>query len=85
MTVQDRFVRYLEAQGATFVETKSKRYKVYHRYVDGGDKYYHLGKAGACRTSKDGVITHSCSSERTRTAMVAWEREQGLLKGGVVQ
>ena len=60
------------------VKSRSHKYRCF-KYVnkDGNVGFYHIGKSGAVRVSKNGSITGSFSiSDHVRFNMTQWEEKQ---------
>lgn len=61
MTLHDRCKRFLVAQGAVEVETKTRKYTAMRFDGDKQTAYYFLGKSGAVRINNRNVITDAIS------------------------
>ena len=81
MTLRERYIRYLTANGFRETESRSRRYIALYKATDKGALYIFLGKAGAARFCFDKPrITQSQAFTVLRGRMEAWERRQGFIK-----
>jgi hypothetical protein len=82
LTLRDRYIRYLVANGYTEVKSRSFKYVVYARLAEGGGlTYYHVGMKGEVRWSVSGSITDSHDAESLKYRMPRWEKDKGLADG----
>jgi formamidopyrimidine-DNA glycosylase len=79
LTLRDRYVRYLVANGYTEAKSRSFKYIVYAgKNTEDRPFYYHVGMKGGVRWSVSGSITDSHDAVSLKYRMPRWEKDQGL-------
>ena len=80
MTLRERYVRYLEAQGwkKDHSTPQSSKYLKYSHHARAG--WYFIGKMGAIRFSWTNASTRSINRDYPdKNLMIAWERKNGYV------
>lgn len=89
LTIKQRVIRYLEAQGFTLSPIQpSNRYTTYSKHITASTgetrvAMYHVGKAGGVRVGTKGITKSFSATDHIHKFMKEWEHSVLLRCGGV--